>query len=68
MKSSTFKVEGMSCSHCEKAITEALNETAGVEHVTIDLNRKIVDVRYSESLNEEALISVIEDIGYDVIK
>ena len=30
----TFKVTGMSCSHCERAIREAVQPLAGVREVT----------------------------------
>ncbi|MFA9381550.1 MAG: cation transporter, partial [Acetanaerobacterium sp.] len=35
METIVLKVEGMSCSHCEKAIMNAVNALDGVSEVTV---------------------------------
>jgi len=41
-----FKVESMSCGHCAKAITEAVEALPGVANVAVDLAAKSVTVEY----------------------
>ena len=63
-----FKVEGMSCSHCEKAVKNALNELNGVSNIEVDLNGKTVTVQYDiDVVAEKKLIEAIEEAGYDVV-
>src|SRR6478672_9852932 len=35
--STTFTVNGMTCSHCQRAVTEEIAAVDGVESVTVDL-------------------------------
>lgn len=59
-----FTVEGMSCGHCEKAVTKALLAQDAQAKVVIDrlLNRVQVD---SEK-DRQALAQAIGDEGYRV--
>jgi len=53
----------MHCGHCERAVSAALEEVAGVEFVDVDLETKLVTVRGS-NLEDSALRAAIEDAGY----
>jgi copper chaperone len=69
MKSIVLNVEGMSCSHCEKAITGALGKIDGVEEVKVDIEGKTVSVTFNESKIElDRINAAIEDQGYDVLR
>ncbi|WP_342416425.1 copper ion binding protein [Paenibacillus sp. FSL R10-2782] len=62
----TLNVEGMSCNHCVKAVEGALEKVGASGKVSLEA--KQVAVEYDESkLNVEALKTVIEDQGYDVV-
>jgi len=64
-----LNVEGMSCSHCEKAVKNALSEIKGVSDVAVDLEGKTVTVVYdTEQAEEDNLAEAIEDAGYDVVR
>ncbi|CCG46804.1 copper chaperone CopZ [Halobacillus halophilus DSM 2266] len=63
----TIKVEGMTCEHCEKAVTGALKELDGVEEVQVDLATGNVEVSTSKEVSREAMADTIEDQGYDVV-
>jgi copper chaperone CopZ len=60
----TYVVPGMSCAHCERAVTEELAGVSGVEAVAVDLETKRVVVRGGE-LDDAALRAAIEDAGYE---
>ncbi len=63
-----LNVEGMSCSHCERAIKNALGELKGVSNTEVDLNGKTVTVEYDMDLvAEDKLTEAIEEAGYDVV-
>lgn len=61
-----LNVEGMSCEHCVKSITDTITALPGTDCVVVDLKEKIVTVSHSEELTVEKIKSEIEDIGYDV--
>lgn len=63
-----FNVEGMSCSHCERAVKNPINELSGILEVDVDLAGKTVTVKYDEILvTEKALAEAIEEAGYEVV-
>jgi copper chaperone CopZ len=59
----TYRVPGMSCAHCEAAVTEEVQAVDGVEAVEVDLDTKLVTVQ-GESLDDAALRAAIEEAGY----
>ncbi len=60
-----FKVDGMTCSHCEKSVKEALGKIEGVTDVSVNLDTKIVEVK-GNNLDENIIKSAIDDIGFEV--
>jgi len=59
-----FNVEGMSCGHCVKAITAAVQARDAAANVRVDLAAKEVGVE--SSLSAEQVIAAISEEGYDV--
>ncbi|MDR0514672.1 MAG: copper ion binding protein [Coriobacteriaceae bacterium] len=68
MEQAVLKVEGMSCDHCVKAVSEAVGALAGIGGVSVDLAGKTVSVEHDPSQTPLAAIeAAIEDIGFDVV-
>lgn len=64
----TIEVKGMTCSHCEEAVKDTLEELDGVSEVVVHLDAGKVDVSYEENRVSLAQIKeAIEDQGYDVV-
>lgn len=59
-----FNVEGMSCGHCVKAITQALQAKDPAASVRIDLAAKEVGVE--SALTTDQVIAAISEEGYGV--
>ncbi len=57
-------VPGMSCSHCERAVEEAVSALAGVAAVSVDLESKLVEVSGTD-LDRAAIRAAIEEAGYE---
>jgi copper chaperone len=64
MEERIYVVPGMSCAHCEHAVSDELAAVGGVESVAVDLETKRVVVRGS-SLDDLALRAAIADAGYE---
>jgi copper chaperone len=58
-----FNVQGMSCGHCVKAITQALQAKDPEASVRIDLAAKEVGV--DSALTADQVIAVITEEGYE---
>jgi copper ion binding protein len=61
-------IEGMSCDHCVKHVTNALIEVDGVKDVKVDLKGKIAAVELSGTVDDSKLKEAVEEAGYDVTK
>jgi copper chaperone CopZ len=65
MSEIAYSVPGLSCEHCERAVTSELLALEGVEAVLVDLETKLVTVR-GAALDDSLLRAAIGDAGYDV--
>ena len=59
-----LKIEGMTCSHCVKAVTEALAEVPGVDKV-IEVNLEQGQAEVSGNADSAALVSAVAEAGYE---
>jgi copper chaperone len=60
-----FTVTGMTCGHCEKAVTRALQQVDPQAQVQIDRTQNHVQVESTHS--REALVHAITEEGYAVL-
>ena len=58
----TFKVDGMTCAHCERAVTSAVQRVDPAARVEVDLAAGTV--RTSSEASAERLAAAIEAEGY----
>lgn len=61
----TYQVDGMTCGHCVRAVTEEVSAVAGVEAVHVDLATGTVAVT-GRDVDETAVRAAVEEAGYDV--
>lgn len=61
-----YTVPGMSCGHCRVAITEEVEQVAGVSAVEVDLDSKVVTVRGEGPVDDTAVRAAIGEAGYEV--
>ena len=64
----TIFIEGMSCAHCSKRVEEALKSVDAVKAISISLQDKKAEVILKKEVSDEILKSVVDDLGYEVIK
>ncbi|MGV8134430.1 MAG: heavy-metal-associated domain-containing protein [Mangrovibacterium sp.] len=58
-----FKVEGMTCSHCEATVTRTLLKLDGIEEVTADRSKSEVKVA-GENIDMQEIEHAVNSIGY----
>ncbi|MEW5513464.1 cation transporter [Pseudomonas asiatica] len=59
-----FNVRGMTCGHCVKAVTRAVQEQDAAAKVEVDLAAR--QVRVQSELAQERILTAIRDEGYQV--
>ncbi|MBH3461675.1 heavy-metal-associated domain-containing protein [Pseudomonas putida] len=57
-----FNVQGMSCGHCVKAVTRAVQEQDATAQVEVDLGAK--QVRVQSQLGVQRILEAIREEGY----
>lgn len=60
-----FTVSGMTCGHCEKAVTRAVKQADPKAEVTIDRATNMVEVQ--SELGRDKLAQAIAEEGYAVV-
>jgi copper chaperone len=60
----TFTVTGMTCGHCEKAVTRAITGVDAQAQVTIDRSQNKVEVESTQA--RDTLAKAIAEEGYAV--
>jgi copper chaperone CopZ len=62
-----FHVAGMTCGHCEHAVTAELSKLDGVTRVTVDLAAGTVIAESVEPLRAAAVAAAIDEAGYRLV-
>ena len=62
----TYRVPGMHCDHCKRAVRQELEHVDGVESVDVDLETKLV-VIHGQQLVDETLRAAIDEAGYEAV-
>lgn len=60
-----LKVTGMTCEHCERAVTNALSDVAGVDRM-VDVSRERDEAVVEGVAETEALLAAVREEGYGV--
>lgn len=66
MSSTTYTVDGMTCSHCAHAVTTEVSKIPGVQAARVDLAANTVSVDWSQPLSESDVRVAIEEAGYSL--
>lgn len=63
----TYRVTGMTCEHCVRAVTDEITALNGVSAVTVDLvagGTSTVTVDSADALDDSAVAAAIDEAGY----
>ena len=69
MSSQTVAVQGMTCGHCVKAVTDEVSAIPGVTDVAVDLvngGTSTVTITADEPVSDEAVAAAIDEAGYTI--
>ena len=60
----TFQVVGMTCGHCQRAVTEEISRIAGIQGVTVDLATGSVTVTVTQPVDRADVARAVGEAGY----
>ena len=69
MNTQTVAVQGMTCGHCVKAVTEEVSAIPGVTDVAVDLvngGTSTQTITAAEPVSDEAIAAAIDEAGYTI--
>jgi copper chaperone len=61
-----FAVTGMTCSHCERAVTVEVSRLEGVVSVAVDVSAGTVTIECARWLSYSEVASAIDEAGYEM--
>lgn len=70
MSTQTIRVQGMTCGHCTKAVTDEITALGGVTDVVIDLvpgEVSHVVITSDAPLSAEQLAAAVDEAGYSIV-
>jgi copper chaperone CopZ len=68
---SELRIEGMTCGHCVRAVTEELTALDGVEVVDVDLHDggvSVVRIASTGAASDDDLAAAIDEAGYTLAR
>ena len=63
-----FTVPEISCGHCKDTIESTLNNVESIESVSVDIEKKSVEVISSSDLDMMDLSQLLDEQGYTVVQ
>jgi copper chaperone len=60
----TYDIQGMTCAHCARAVTEELSRIEGVGSVSVDVTAGTATVASAAALAEADVRAAVEEAGY----
>ena len=63
----TFRVEGMTCDHCRRAVTTEVSAVPGVQAVTVDIGAGTVTISADLPVHQSEIAAAVDEAGYTLL-
>jgi copper chaperone len=63
-----FQVTGMTCGHCEQAVSSEVGQIPGVEHVEVSAATGRLVVTSSEPVDDDRVLAAVDEAGYTAVR
>lgn len=64
MTTTQYRVTGMTCDHCEQAVSTEVRQIAGVENVAVSASTGLLIVVSDGAADEAAVLAAVDEAGY----
>jgi copper chaperone CopZ len=65
--STTFTVTGMTCAHCQRAVTEGISAIHGVDSVSVNVATGTVIVTACRPVDRADIAAAVDEAGYTLV-
>ena len=62
-----LSIDGMTCQHCVRAVTSALQAVPGVTVEHVEIGTAVVDYEPAQA-TEQAIVDAVNDEGYEAVR
>jgi copper chaperone len=59
-----YAVGGMSCEHCERAVTTEIAGISGVQAIDVSASTGTLRITSSNALNDDDVLAAVDEAGY----
>jgi len=64
----SFKIQGMTCAACVRAVERAVNKVDGIDEVNVNLATEKMVVKYDEEkVSENQIVETVKKAGYEAL-
>ena len=63
-----FQVTGMTCSHCERAVSSEVGQLPGVENVDVSSANGRLLVTSTAPVEDAQVLAAVEEAGYSAVR
>lgn len=67
MPTSEFRVNGMSCGHCEAAVRSEVAQIPGIDEVTVSAATGKLVVTSAQPVDADAVLGAVDEAGYEAV-
>ncbi|MDQ2756671.1 MAG: heavy-metal-associated domain-containing protein [Actinomycetota bacterium] len=68
MSTQSWTVNGMTCDHCVRAVTQEVSEIDAVQAVRVDLTSGRLTVDSTLPLDEDTVAAAVDEAGYALVR
>lgn len=68
MSSIEYTVTGMTCEHCERAVSEEVGRIEGVAVVDVSANRGTLVITSAQPVDDAQVFAAVDEAGYSAVR
>lgn len=68
MSSIEYTVTGMTCEHCERAVSEEVGRIEGVAVVDVSANRGTLVITSARPVDDAQVLAAVDEAGYSAVR
>ena len=63
-----YQVTGMTCEHCERAVTDEVSRVPGVDAVDVSAGTGLLQLSTASAIDDDAVLAAVEEAGYSAVR
>ncbi|WP_121259381.1 heavy-metal-associated domain-containing protein [Leifsonia sp. M321 24_2] len=68
METIDYQVTGMTCEHCERAVSTEVGQVAGVDSVNVSASDGVLHVTTGTGVDDAAVLAAVDEAGYAAVR